>query len=226
MANTIKKINPSDKVYGILNFPKAFDLSFISGKPILVKDSMGSIEGKVHKTINRIDGLTKWHKSRMTSTEDEISIMFVDNEIENGMNVIHIEFLNERGNSECQTKENNFSFALESQLEEFIIRNIEKLEDGLIVEKQQYKIGANKMDLLCIDKNRNYVIVEIKNRLRSDEVVGQILRYMGCLKEYKKIDKVRGIIIAPETDRNLDYAVSNLSDVSVKYFKLNIEFED
>lgn len=226
MQEIVLKLGKTDVQYGILVLPKTLDLSLIFGNPILVKDSMGPIEAKVHKTLNRIDGLTKWHRKRGTNIGDEISVKIDIKEIENGMNVIHLEFLNVRENSESETKESNFSFELESQLEEYIIQNIEKLESGLKVSDRQYKIGVNKLDLLCTDKNRNYVIIELKNKKTSDQVVGQILRYMGCLKEHKQIDKVRGIIVAPETDMNLEYAISNLSDVSVKYFKMNIEFID
>jgi len=210
---------------GYLTLPKEdLDLSAYYGNLIIVKDSMGTIEAKIHSSSNRIDRLTSWHKSRMTNNGDEILVKFDENELENGKNVIHFDFLNARNCTE--NYESHFSFELETQLEEYIAQNLNKLETGLKLEAKQYIIGANKMDLLCTDKNRNYVIVELKNRKTSDQVVGQILRYMGYIKESKKVENVRGIIVTPEYEQNLEYAVSMLPNVSLKYFKINIEFSD
>lgn len=223
-----KKLTESDVKYGILFFHKgSIDLSSVAGNSILLEDSMGQIEATVHNTVeNRIDGLTVWHRTRMTKPGDEISVQYDKSETEDGMNVIHIEFLSEREYSECEMQNSEFILALESQLRDYLANNIGKLEGGLIVEQTEYKIGTNRIDLLCVDKNRNYVIVELKNRKTGDQVVGQILRYIGCLKDNKKVNNVRGIIVSPQQDTNLEYAISELSNVSVKYFKLNIEFTD
>ena len=219
------KLNDSDVKYGILVTPKQIDLRSINNKHIWIKDAMGKVKGNIHSSVNRIDGLTQWHRTRMTKIGDEITIKYDKNEIEDGLNVINIEF-----RTPIETNQENdeigFSFAVESQLAEYLVENIGKLEQGLSVHKQEYSIEENRIDLLCIDKDRNYVVVEIKNRKTSDQVVGQILRYIGCVKELKNVKTVRGIIVTPEYDRNLEYAISNVPDVTVKYFKLAIEFTD
>lgn len=227
MKKEIFRLKRSDVEYGILqSIPKQIDLRDIGDKHILIKDSMGSVRGNIHSSANRIDGLTDWHRKRMTNIGDELKITYDKNEIENGLHVINIEFLNQRTEMGKESHEACFSFISEDQLESFLIENIDELEPGLTLVERQYKIGANIIDLLCVDKDRNYVVVEIKNRKTSDQVVGQMLRYMECVKELNNVETVRGIIVTPEYEKNLEYAISNLNDVSVKYFKVKIEFSD
>ena len=218
-------LKPSSVGNGLLAIPKQIDLRSINNKNIWIKDAMGREKGNIHKSVNRIDALTQWHKTRMTKIGDEITIKYDKNEIEDGLNVINIEFRTPIETNQ-ENDDNRVLFAVESLLEEYLVENIGKLEQGLSIQEQQYSIGANRMDLLCIDRDRNYVVVEIKNRKTSDQVVGQVLRYIGCVKELKNVKTVRGIIVTPEYDKNLEYAISNVPDVTVKYFKLAIEFTD
>ena len=226
MEQFISKITAADKAYGLIRVSK-LNIENLRGKPVLLIDSLGEIIGKFHNSGKRIDGLTEWHKTRMTNSDDEISISFDEKEVKDGKHVIHIEFLTERRFPINEVETNFFSFELESQLEKHISNNIEQLEKGLTKVKQQYNIGgSNIIDLLCIDANRNYVVVEFKNRKTSDIVVGQILRYIGRIKEIEKVDNVRGIIVTPEPDTNLEYAISTLPHVSLKYFKFNVTFSE
>jgi RecB family endonuclease NucS len=49
--------------------------------------------------------------------------------------------------------------------------------------------------------------VEIKRRKESDEVVGQIQRYMSWVDEHlAKGRRVRGIIVTSDTDKKLEYS--------------------
>lgn len=227
MNEIILELEPSNVNGGVLTIPMAFGLCSILGKPILIKDSMGEYEAKIHSKVSRIDRLTSWHKSRKTKIGENISVKFDDAEIDRGMNVLHIEFLDKKDNTECGKEYNSFSFKLEKNLEDYISENIGRLETGLQIVERQYQIEGNIIDLLCIDKYRNYVVVELKNKKGNDRVVGQISRYIGCLKKQKQISgKVRGIIVTPDVDKKLEYAVSASPDISLKYFKLHIEFTD
>jgi RecB family endonuclease NucS len=82
--------------------------------------------------------------------------------------------------------------------------------------------NAGRLDLLCRDTKGNYVVVELKRTLGTDQVAGQILRYMGCLIEEYGKDKVRGIIVVPRTDQALSYAAKAVPNLQVKQFKIQI----
>lgn len=83
------------------------------------------------------------------------------------------------------------------------------------------RIPVGIIDLLFVDRNRNYVVVEIK-RPSADyrEVVGQIATYMGWVR--KNIagsgQTVRGIIVVGEKNERLAYSVDQVPDVSVRPF--------
>jgi hypothetical protein len=93
---------------------------------------------------------------------------------------------------------------IEKDIETLYYSHPGRLEKGLIVKDRQFPTPIGRIDLLCISKESEYVIVEIKAQDARDSVFGQILRYIGWV--HRNIegagDKVRGIIVAlkfPET---------------------------
>lgn len=111
----------------------------------------------------------------------------------------------------------------EINLEDFVIQQLDMIEPGLRLEERQLPTPAGRLDLLCRDANGSYVVVELKRTQGSDQVMGQILRYMGWLKETHPKEKVRGIVVVGRKDQALSYAASAVSDVQVKEFKLQIQ---
>ena len=111
----------------------------------------------------------------------------------------------------------------EINLEEFVIHQLEEIEPGLVLEKRQLHTNAGRLDLLCKDRDGQYVVVELKRSQGTDQVVGQILRYMGWVHENYRTDKVRGIIIVAKKDQALSYAVKAVTNIQVKEFKISIE---
>jgi RecB family endonuclease NucS len=63
-------------------------------------------------------------------------------------------------------------------------------------------------------------VVELKKTKGTDQVVGQILRYMGWAREAYPENTVRGIIIVGEKDDALRYALKATSGIEAKEFKL------
>ncbi len=86
----------------------------------------------------------------------------------------------------------------EKHLEDELEQNIKLLgEQGLkiISEGRQYKTDVSYIDLLCKDAD-GYVVVELKRGRTEDEAVGQVLRYMGWVRDNLSVDKtVRGLIV-------------------------------
>jgi len=111
----------------------------------------------------------------------------------------------------------------ERNLEDFVIQQLETIEPGLHLVERQLSTPAGRLDLLCKDANGSYVVVELKRMQGTDQVVGQILRYMGWLIEAHPTDKVRGIIIVGKKDHALSYAVMAVPNVQVKEFTLHIQ---
>ena len=72
------------------------------------------------------------------------------------------------------------------------------------------------IDILAISKdNKTILVVELKKGRVSDNVVGQIQRYMGYAKEELAEDNqtVKGIIIGLEDDLKIKRALSVASNI-------------
>jgi hypothetical protein len=116
------------------------------------------------------------------------------------------------------------SISLENDLRDYLATNPSVIEKGLILIQKEYDTKeAGRIDLLCKDKNGNSVVIELKKGKKSDEVVGQILRYIGWVMNNQNA-KVRGIIIVNEPDDRLGFAVMPLKNlIEIKYYKVKFE---
>ena len=94
---------------------------------------------------------------------------------------------------------------------------------GKLDPRRQRHVG--EIDILCKDAKGKYVVIEVKRWKDSDEVVGQILRYMGAIKE-EKGSEPRGIIILNQEDKRLNYASSIVKSIETKYYKFNFAISD
>ena len=112
---------------------------------------------------------------------------------------------------------------LEENLEEFVIQNLDEIEPGLNLLERQLSTPAGRLDLLCKDREEQYVVVELKREQGTDQVVGQILRYMGWVKDHYRTDKFRGIIIVGSKNQALSYAIKATPNVQVKEFRLSFK---
>lgn len=133
------------------------------------------------------------------------------------------------------TVEDPVAFAMEKHLEDFLVTNWPRTELAqmfLIYEEegeqvgQQYDTPAGTIDVLAISRDRKrWLVVELKRGRASDVVVGQILRYMGYVKEeLAEADQtVEGVIIALEDDKKLRWALMNVPTVS--FFRYEVSFK-
>ena len=86
---------------------------------------------------------------------------------------------------------------------------------------------AGIMDFLCLDKNEDFLVIELK-RKGTDETLAQLCRYMGWVKENlaKKTQKVFGLIVSESKDIRLEYAIKVVPNVKMKQMNLNVAIGD
>lgn len=131
--------------------------------------------------------------------------------------------------------EDPVAFAMEKHLEAFLVANWNQTilskdfsiyeEDGEPVG-QQYATDAGPIDVLAISKDKKrLLVVELKRGRATDVVVGQVLRYMGFVKEQIAEDDqtVEGAIIALEDDQKMRWAL--LSVPSISFYRYEISFK-
>ncbi len=110
----------------------------------------------------------------------------------------------------------------EQNLEDFVVQDLNKIETGLCLVERQLHTPAGRLDLLCQDALGNYVVVELKKTKGTDQVIGQILRYMGWVTGAYPLKNVRGIVIVGKIDDALRYAIKAVRNVEAKEFTVNI----
>ena len=133
------------------------------------------------------------------------------------------------------TVEDPSVFALEKHLEDFLVQNWKQTElgkkydiyeeDGELVG-QQYPSDTGPIDILAVSKDKKIIlVVELKKGRVSDNVVGQIQRYMGFVKEElaEANQEVKGIIIALEDDLRLKRALSVTTNI--EFYRYQVSFK-
>jgi restriction system protein len=126
-------------------------------------------------------------------------------------------------------------FALEKHLEDFLVQNWKQTELGKHYEifeeegelvGQQYPSDTGPIDILAISKDKKTIlVVELKKGRVSDNVVGQIQRYMGYVKEElaEKDQQVKGVIIGLEDDLRIRRALSVTTNIEFYRYKVNFQ---
>jgi len=131
--------------------------------------------------------------------------------------------------------EDPVAFAMEKHLEDFLVKNWAQTElaphfkiyeeDGELVG-QQYGTDAGPIDILAVSRDdQRLLVVELKRGRASDVVVGQILRYMGYVKEQiaEAHQTVEGVIIALDDDQKLRWAL--LAVPSISFYRYQVSFK-
>lgn len=131
------------------------------------------------------------------------------------------------------TVEDASSFALESHLEEFLVKNWPNTDLGKdydIYEEdgekaQQYQTDTGPLDILAISKDRKrLLVVELKKGRASDAVVGQTLRYMSYVQDELAEDDqtVLGAIIAHDDDTRIRRALAMTPNIC--FYRYQVSF--
>jgi restriction system protein len=129
------------------------------------------------------------------------------------------------------------AFVLEKYLEDFIVSNFATIFRGELIlfedaegsDGQQCTTDVGPMDILAVEPATNsLVVIELKKGRASDQVVGQVLRYMGWVKEKlcAKDQAVKGLEVCSEPDPRLSYALSMTNNVQIKDYSVSFKLRD
>ncbi len=129
-------------------------------------------------------------------------------------------------------------FALERQLENFLLENWDKTplaHDWAIFSTpedleagNQYPTDVGRLDILAVHKHdARLLVIELKRDQTTDQTVGQVLRYMGWIKKHvaKKDQTVDGLIIARKADKHASYALSLLPNVKMMVYEIEFHLK-
>lgn len=213
------------------NWPQEIEESYqridqVINKPVRYGDSFAFKTYSTKVLHGKVEFITEEQESisKLTVVEDLHSILAIYKK------TLDLEFKNE--NSVVSTG----LFYMEKQLEDFIVENWESTQLGkeldLIYEEgslksQQFRTDIGPIDILARDKKSGeFVVIELKKNQSSDDTVGQILRYMGWVKEKLSDTNVRGIVVAGKYDERLDYARKMIPGLEVFIYEVQFNLKE
>jgi RecB family endonuclease NucS len=132
---------------------------------------------------------------------------------------------------------------LESHLEQHIVQHFDTLFPGWRIYALninadsstanvkpigiRYRTEAGEIDILCVDSEDNFVVVELKRNKAPDKVVAQTDRYMTWVEKTlaQANQQVRGLIIAKSFDKHLAYILAKRSNINLWTYNWQLEFD-
>lgn len=107
-------------------------------------------------------------------------------------------------------------FGSEEEMINLVIKNPHYIEEGFKPLKWQLRTPYGIVDLIGLDKNNNYLVLEFKRSMATLQSVSQLYRYYLYFKE--NFLKVRGGIVAPKISANAEILLKKLN---LEFFKLD-----
>jgi hypothetical protein len=124
-------------------------------------------------------------------------------------------------------------FAYESDLRDYLAKNLQVIELGLKLYEEEgitgveFPVGGRFIDILAVDSNGDFVVIELKVSRGYDRVIGQLLRYMAWIQKNQAEagQKVRGVIVAREISEDLLLACSLMPNVGLFEYELSLSLK-
>jgi len=124
-------------------------------------------------------------------------------------------------------KKEGKQFEIERHLQAALRLEIGQIQRGLSVVDggTERSVDSGFIDILAEDDDGNLVVLELKRGLAKRESIGQILGYMGDLKNEEPETEVRGILIAADFDKSCRSTVAIVPSLELLRYRFDFKFE-
>jgi hypothetical protein len=123
------------------------------------------------------------------------------------------------------------SFRFESDLRDFLAHNLTLVEPGLRLYDPQgqsgveFPVEGGRIDILAVDRNEKFVVIELKLSRGRNRTIGQLLYYMGWIDEKLGRAPCCGMIIAREIPDDLLMAIKRVTGVSLYRYNISMSVQ-
>ena len=122
-------------------------------------------------------------------------------------------------------EEVGYSLSLERDLEDYLSRNLDAVEEGLrLVERQKELPGIGRLDILARDRKGNFVVIELKAGQADEKAVGQLQAYIEYQRE-QGYENVRGILIAASYTPKAVYAAKAVKNIKLARYEVQFKIQ-
>ena len=127
--------------------------------------------------------------------------------------------------------EDEQGFPFESDLRDFLAHNLTLIEPGLRLYEAEgqagveFPIEGGQIDILAVDRNAKFVVIELKLSRGRSKTIGQLLYYMGWVDANLKEAPCRGMIIAREITDDLVMATKRVPGVSLYRYNISMSVQ-
>ena len=195
--------------------------------------SVNSRSRKHHRSIKPGSGSDLFFKLgpdqyRLWDKEADAAPVYADTLIAENGSVVAEPEIDNGSDDEPGDDQGSKEFALESDLRNYLARNLSRIESGLRLYDEEeisgieFPVGGRFIDILAKDKDGGFVVIELKVSRGYDRTIGQLLRYMGWVDANLAQGKpVRGVIVAASITEDLKLAASRVPGVKLVEYELS-----
>jgi hypothetical protein len=138
------------------------------------------------------------------------------------------------GTDEKDAEDRGDAFAAEAHLQEYLVTHLDQIEQGLELYADEndnsgveYHIPVGRIDILAVDSDDNFVVIELKVSNSPDAAAGQVMRYKNWVQQHLASGRrTRGIILAHRVSDKLKYAIAADPDVTAKEYDIELIIRD
>ncbi len=137
----------------------------------------------------------------------------------------------EADDAELEEEESDQQFAAESDLRDFLAKSLTCIEPGLALYRSgdrpgvEFPVESGFIDILAVDREGRFVVIELKVSRGRSKTVGQLLYYMGWVDKNLGKGPCRGMIVARDIPDDLMLAAERVPGVSLFRYRLSVSVE-
>lgn len=153
---------------------------------------------------------------------------------ENKKGVLFVRKVNEAGESRNGDVSIGCGYLEENLLRTYLAKNLELIEDGLQLyvdafgnDGVEYPTDFGAIDILAVDKQGKFIVIEINTDRFTDVSSGKILKYRNWVRRHLASGKkVCGYLIGSEIPEHIRYSLADCEEIYLREYDLSIKLKN